>query len=292
MNALLPRSRVTAFRAAIGFVAGAFVFVLLQLAANDWFGASDLLPFAFWTAILCAPPAAVGVFVRRRLFPSQVLPRVVAGVCVGAAAGFACTLVAAVVLGPWIGGFSFNVGLAWLVGGACSSVLAATTVRPGEVQGRIRDLALFAATAIAFGVGLPHALYLAGDEQQVHVVVVHRNGPEAVDFVGVSPADQELLVEAGVSGGRLSTSFTSGRDQPREARVVLVVERKLAERVELPLPTDATVVYVQEAGAFRVHPIDAPMGSQVLSLLPAVPGSRTDTMRIGRSTTQLATWPY
>ena len=111
--------------AAIVSIISAVATATLYLAFNDWFGASDLLPMFFWSL----PLGALVWFAMRRAGPRFVdrRPRARTTIlaAIGAVTGFLWTFLAALLLGGFIGAFSFPVLYCWTLGGLLGGVAAA-----------------------------------------------------------------------------------------------------------------------------------------------------------------------
>ena len=111
--------------AAIVSIISAVAAATLYVSVNDWFGASDLLPMFFWSL----PLGALVWFAMRRAGPrfvdSRPRARTTILAAIGAVTGFFWTFLAALLLGGFIGAFSFPVLYCWMLGGLLGGIAAA-----------------------------------------------------------------------------------------------------------------------------------------------------------------------
>jgi hypothetical protein len=114
--------------AAVVSIVGAVAAATLYLDLNDWFGAGDLPAMFFWSL----PLGALCFFTIRRTSSrfahrSLMARRVVLGL-VGALTGILWTFGVVLILGAFIGAFSFPVLYCWTFGGLIGGVAAAAFV--------------------------------------------------------------------------------------------------------------------------------------------------------------------
>jgi len=115
--------------ASIASIVSAVAAATLYLSFNDWFGASDLLPMFFWSL----PLGALVSFVMRRAGPRFANrgtdAKTAALAATGALTGFLWTFGAALLLGGFIGAFSFPVLYCWTLDGLLGGIGAARASR-------------------------------------------------------------------------------------------------------------------------------------------------------------------
>jgi hypothetical protein len=115
--------------AAVVSIVGAVAAATLYLSLNDWFGAGDLPAMFFWSLPL---GALLSLSIRRaspRFGNRSAAVRTAALAAVGAFTGFVWTFAAALILGGWIGAFSFPVLYCWTLGGLLGGIAAARFTR-------------------------------------------------------------------------------------------------------------------------------------------------------------------
>jgi hypothetical protein len=135
------------------------------LAANGWFGAGDLAAMATWTL-----PLAGLLYISIRnsldwLSGFAAFHRYVALTLIGGLMGASWTLLASLILGGWIGAFSFPVAICWMVSGFFAGSAAAWHSNPNTW----RTGAFFMCGVATLFVGL--TLYSLVPERQVRVVM-------------------------------------------------------------------------------------------------------------------------
>jgi len=122
--------RVAALVGTAVFPAVSWLAATGYVAVQDWFGASDLSSFAVWSIIGSFP-----VYPALRLYDrhSQAWGATMAfgaATISGLATGVLWTTAVTLILGGWIGAFSFPVFLCWLSGALCGFVACALVRRP------------------------------------------------------------------------------------------------------------------------------------------------------------------
>jgi len=103
---------------------------LAYLAANHWFGSGDLTAMVAWSVPLAMAVAVLTARLTRSLGAAGTLRYYIVLVPVGALSGWLWALCAAVILGGWIGAFSFPVLFCWVGAGVMGGVTAACLARP------------------------------------------------------------------------------------------------------------------------------------------------------------------
>jgi len=103
----------------------------LYLSLNDWFGAGDLPAMVIWSLPLGGLVSfSIGRALPRGSRRSQ-RARTAALGTIGALTGILWTFAAALILGGWIGAFSFPVLYCWAIGGFLGG-FAAARITPRE----------------------------------------------------------------------------------------------------------------------------------------------------------------
>lgn len=99
------------------------------VATHDGFGRGDLIAMATWSLPLALATAWAMTIVSRRIVARGMATTFVVLAVVGALVGALWSLVAALVLGPWIAAFSFPVLSCWIAGGLLGGITAAGLLR-------------------------------------------------------------------------------------------------------------------------------------------------------------------
>lgn len=184
-NHLPSGSRVRIRSALLAAVVGSIMSLSLALgflAANGWFGAGDLVAMATWTLPLAG---LLYISIRSsidRVSGLPVLQRYVALTLIGGLAGATWTFLASLLLGGWIGAFSFPVAICWMVSAFFAGSAAAWHSSPNTW----RTAASFMFAVAVLFVGL--TMYALVPERQVRVVM----RPDS------SHADEDRFWEEGV----------------------------------------------------------------------------------------------
>src|SRR3954471_4643396 len=100
------------------------------LAKNRWFGIGDLSAMVVWSVPLAILVAVLTGRLGRSRLISGALLRYLVLVLLGAVAGYLWTLFAAILLGGWIGAFSFPVLFCWVGAGVAGGITAAWLTQP------------------------------------------------------------------------------------------------------------------------------------------------------------------
>jgi hypothetical protein len=123
-------SRSPALLGAVAFAVVSWSLAAAYVAAHRGFGSGDLPGFAFWSVLLALPAYAVLRVFDRRSTAWRPAPTYLAAAALGTLAGVASTLLVALILGGWIGAFSFPVFLCWLAGSLVAFVAVTLLRRP------------------------------------------------------------------------------------------------------------------------------------------------------------------
>ena len=156
---------------------GAVGAAILYLAANEWFGAGDLSAMVVWSALLGLLVAAVVGPLSRRLERVASAWRYIALVPLGGVLGLLLTIGATLILGGWIGAFSFPVLFCWVAGGLLGGMAAAWSSRPGTWP-----VALGLVTVVALVLVRLNA-YASAPEPRIRVIIRPGATPEEVQRV-------------------------------------------------------------------------------------------------------------
>lgn len=243
-------SRRPSWLAGLITVLGALGAAVLYLAGNAWFGAGDLWAMLFWSVLLGALLAIVVGPLSRRLAAAPTLWRYAALVPLGGLLGYLWTWVVALLLGGWIGAFSFPVLFCWVAGGLLGGVAAAWSGRP-----RSWPAALALGAAVAFALGQLNA-YARAPAPRVRVIVKPGASAAEVDRVWTEvlgrptgrPGEHDLLdglssVAASGQVGEsavLTVSFTKRTSRrQRDSLVALIRRSPLVARVDTVVPDDS-----------------------------------------------------
>ena len=115
-------------------IGGAVISAALYLSLNDWFGSGDLPAMFVWSL----PLGAMVAFSLGRALPRfaawRPRSRTAALAAIGAFIGALWTFAAALLLGGWIGAFSFPVLYCWVAGGLLGGLAAARLTREHALQ--------------------------------------------------------------------------------------------------------------------------------------------------------------
>ncbi len=236
-------------------VLGAFSAAVLYLAANAWFGAGDLFAMFLWSLPLGLIVAVTAGFLVPRLSLGHAVTRYALLLPLGGLLGFLWTAVAAVLLGGWIGAFSFPVLFCWVAGGLLGGIAAAWLPRPQTWPAAL-------ALSVAVGGGLvPFNAYARAPEPWVRVVVKPGATPDEVDRVwtevlerpGARPSEHAMLPgisSIAASGGDgasavLTVSFRKSLSQSdRDSLIALIGRSPLVSRVERVPGDDTSGVHI------------------------------------------------
>ena len=118
-------NRSHALIAGVTATLGAILAAILYLAANRWFGAGDLSSMVIWSLPLGVLVGLAVRLVAARFTRAGRLWRFAALVAIGGGIGLVWTIAAGLILGAWIGAFSFPVLFCWFAGGLLGGVVGA-----------------------------------------------------------------------------------------------------------------------------------------------------------------------
>lgn len=225
------------------------------LATNDWFGAGDLYGMVIWSIPLALLVALGAKLAGRWLTRWSPLVAYPAAVVLGGAMGLATFIGAALVLGPWLGAFSFPVLFCWLFGGVIGSLVvvwagqrhtwpAAALLMLAAVGVLARANAYAQAPAPRIRV-YAKANATSAEVQQIWTDVIgqpHPSGQGHTMLDGLSGASA-----SGRDGPHeiLTVSFRKSTSRARRDSIIAIIRRSpLVAKVEQVPPSDRSGVRV------------------------------------------------
>ncbi|WP_201981277.1 DUF6843 domain-containing protein [Hymenobacter rubidus] len=133
-------------------ITGSLAIVMGFLARQNWFGSGDTEAFLYWTAPLVAGVAAISPLILRILPSFPVGLRALLLVVIAAGIAFGWVYGVALLLGPWMGAFSFPVLYPW-VGGTAAQLLLLERFLPEANRSRRVLTVLFTGFLALAGTG-------------------------------------------------------------------------------------------------------------------------------------------
>lgn len=250
-------------------VAAAMLLAAAKVAFQSGFGASDLVPFFFWTiplsVVIGLVKTGLVTVLRGR---SAVITYATSGI-IGAVAGLLWTYLVASSLGPYFGAFSFEVLTCWIVGGASGLIIA--------WNGAALSLPVSIAIVILIWFsGLladrPIMRLLSGSRQIEVVAVKWKPGPDSLSnppILGMklSDADLERLKSIGLTG-QVEFASSGGSGEGKRGRAIIVMSHQLRQSASLPQPDDCEVVYLQTREGWKMYPLNAATLGRNIQLWP------------------------
>ncbi len=223
---------------------------IAYLASNRWFGAGDLSAMAVWSLPLGAIAALVSLPLGSTPKNRRALLRYLLPLVGGPLVGISWTYFAALLLGGWIGAFSFPVLFCWVFAATCGLTLAAWLPQ--------RSTWPWAATLLAVSIvalGRANA-YASAPEPRVTLYLKPGATPDEVQQVWEtvvgrpSSTGQGHDLLPGISGvgasgylgdqAMLTVSFWKGtRKTSRDSVIALILQSPLVQRIE-PVPETDT----------------------------------------------------
>jgi len=229
---------------------------------NGLFGLSDLFPFLFLTGGFMIGLAALALICLRLFARLPVFWSYGTAIVLGGAAGLSSATLVFRLLGPWALAFSIPVQLCWTLGGASGLLAAAQAVQnpqasflPGEA---IRLLAVSLLTLLLLSL----STIFVSDARTVTLVWGRwSSGPGPLSFndftdLVLTSEEKESLSSLGLTGQLIfSGSGTHGRG--RKVRLILIMDGPLDKPVDLAIPSEGAVIYVQGQGQWAMYPPEA-----------------------------------
>ncbi len=234
-------------------VLGAIGAAVLYLATNAWFGAGDLQAMLIWSLPLGLVMTVASHRLSRRLSNAGTSLRYATLMLSGGLLGFLWTVVATLLLGAWIGAFSFPVLFCWITGGFMGGIAAAWWSKRRTWPGALALVGIVV-LALRWGYG-----YIQAPEPRLRIIVKPGATPTEVGYVWTHvlgrptgrPDEHALLPElssvaaSGYDGESaiLTVSFwKSVRRRERDSLVELIRHSPLIVRVNEVSTTDTTGV--------------------------------------------------
>lgn len=91
---------------------------------------------------------------------------------------------------------------------------------------------------------------------------------ESRPYARLSAADIEQVKKAGITGRVVTFSFGNYGNGSKQSRAIIVIQNPVTAPVELPEPDATTIVYVQHADRWRLHPASAPTLKRTIRIEP------------------------
>ena len=260
----------------IATVAAAFLVALaigvIAVAFNDWFGSSDLVPFAVYCvpfALLAAPTTAIAFRLTTRL---PVWLASAFAFIAGLLFGWLGTYAVALFLGPWFGAMSVPMLQVWCI--AAAFVFSADVLLRRDLSSRgvAVGLIVLALLSVFASAGFRPALSLSSGNQHLTVFYFrHHPGDGELNISDadkvLDPADIAILKQTGLRGTLESRGISASNSTkwPR-AKALIIFTPPLTTGASLPQPKHCTIAYLQEGSSFRRVPADAPTFSRQMHI--------------------------
>ncbi len=224
------------------------------VAAHDGFGSGDLPGFAFWSLLLALPAYPILRIFDRRSANWSTASTYLAVAVLGTLAALASTSAVALIIGGWIGAFSFPVFFCWLTGALTAFACVPLLRRPATWLCALPTVALPIVGMVAL---LRVALAQPAD---LLVHIAHGTTPQQIETIwtdvlgtphpsgrGHSHIEGVGSISRSDGGGeaRIRVSFRHGTCAERRAEVV---QRVLAS----PLVARTSDLEPSAGGEFRV----------------------------------------
>ncbi len=177
-------------------------------------------------------------------------------------------------INPFYGTFSIPVFFVWLAGGVSSMIAIAGLGSRRQRAVLWLEVVLVGAVALGIGVGSDDIVNWAFEARQIQIVWVrwHR-GTQPLELDRRLPKhltaeEVQRLRRLGLTG-HLEWRATVREGQGPPSRVVIVAHRMIEGEVELRLPAEESVIYIQqEDGTWQMEPPDAPLLRRTITLGP------------------------
>jgi hypothetical protein len=234
-------------------LASALGIAIAYLTANHWFGSGDLTAMLLWSLPLAAAVAALTGRLTRSLTTTGALGHYVVLVPLGTLSGGLWTVCAAILLGGWIGAFSFPVLFCWVGAGVMGGITAAWLARPHSWP---------VAVVLILGLGLGIAqlnTYAQAPEPRIRVVVKAGATPDEIEQVWTDVLGRRTgrgkehymlpsltsVAASGTEGNSsvLTVSFSKGTSKAERERVIAEIRHSpLVQRVDSVPASDSSGV--------------------------------------------------
>lgn len=242
-----------------------------KVALHGGFGASDLVPFFFWTILLSV---LIGVtktgLVALLQTRSLAISYAVSGI-VGVIGGVLWTHFVAFWVGPYFRTFSFEVLTCWVVG----STSGLLVVQKHEALKSQLTISFVFIVVISMGALFGDRLLLSRltNSREIQVVTVKwKPGSQAlvnppVLGLKLSNADLERLKSIGLTG-QIEFASSAVFGEGKRGKVIIVISQQLKEATTLPQPDGIDVIYVQSPEGWKMYPSNAATLKRRIELLP------------------------
>jgi hypothetical protein len=252
---------------------------IAAVALNDWFGSSDLRPYAVYStafALLAAPASSMVYKCTKRL---QVSMAAACAFIFGLIFGLAGTCAVALLLGPWMGAMSVPILQSWCITGALVFSAAVLLKRLPFSRHLLIGLLVLAFASVFAILGFRPAISLAFGNQHLTVFFYrHVPGDTELDVSDairdLDATDIDVLRQTGLRGKLESRGhFASNSTEWPRAKALIVYTTPIATESALPQPKHCTIAYVQDDTGFRPVPIDSPTFGRMMRIEPRPSGA-------------------
>ena len=229
-----------------------WVTAFLYVATNDWFGSSDLQPFAFWAFIFTIPAFPILLFLSNQIKENAKLKVFFWGIFATLTIFIVSILILLLILGPWVGAFSFPFAFCILFGASLGTAITILL----KLKGAWLIAGSQAFTLPLLFLTMSYTLYAKPDNLIVHIseqasiedinnvwgTLLNQEGAEPVDPImknniqGIARVDKDGEI-------RLMVSFHNG---VRNKTIDTIIER--IEAIDFVTRTSIT-----EEVAVKVH---------------------------------------
>ncbi|HSL93940.1 MAG TPA: hypothetical protein VK905_04985 [Bacillota bacterium] len=249
------------------------------LVIQDGFGASDFTTVELWTFAFAVVHGILFFPAAYLLIRLSLLVGYIAAGGLGAVNAIAWSLFVTLVLGPAVGAFSIPPLPGWIVGAVTSSLagISILAIARWRAEGNSSAVStikviLFPLLLMSLMLGLT-ATSVRSIRSSVPSVVVVRWEPNS-RFTGIDDPGNLLSEEERKQllllnlGGRLTPQSGSVGGVDVHSRVIVIMQKPINEQVQLPLPDDTSITYIQGEEAWEKYPRTAAVLERNLTLQP------------------------
>lgn len=251
------------------------VVVTIEIILNGGFGIRDLIPFTFLTLLFTI---GIGVVSLALIIPYAFIPRwltYLLAVILGIMCSFVWTMTVSILLGPWVRAFSFPILPPWLAGGI-SGLFASAGLTSKAKQG---NLIIEGLLLIVLSCSIPLLFPLlrqSPNEREIRMVQgVWEPGSEPLTFTGLTETfkkdEKRYLETLGLTGqiyiGRTGIEGGEVGKKKERVRVVLIMYQPIKEPIDLFIPAEGSIMYVQTEDGWKTYPSDVPTLEQAIHLV-------------------------
>lgn len=238
---------------------------------NQGFGEGGLSAIWFWTVPYCICLGILAVWLTWSIAIESTVKRYALLGGAGIASAIIYSYLVMFLMGPWFGAFSVPVGWVWMTSGCAGMV--ASNYRNGETRmTRIFTNLVLAGCVVIFGYITVNTEIIASIVRNKPVKFVwvkwQRNGESiSVDkekALQLTDAEVQLLASNRLTG-KLEVVGTNGES---ELRMVVIAEKQIDSPVELALPKESSIIYVQKDAGWIVLPQGNPTSNEKILLEP------------------------